>query len=437
MNTLLQKSYYRKAIVYIALIGHFAIPSWIYSQTPSSINVSQSEVVYTVKESKNGRQQAESRMVFASPQEKRVNINWGAILCVFLSISLFLISSAAAIAAFLKWRNTARGTKLAIGCAAVGSFLGSVFFSILFIILLFFHAENPAQPPKPAADALINNFLKKNAADWHDLGANLYAEAKVENNREKLFEAAGYAGIGPILARTTFLLVYCIENRTNRVPYGGTFAEDYPWKYIEPDDKRKLLTQIEFWRKKMPEDLKDYLNARLAVSKQLVDFADKHFYKTPVHLLDGLNGFEKTVEAKHIQSAHRDFNKKWDFAGGYSYSFKMTARAYCSFPDGKESWTEMQKRRIQGLIRNRQIKQIKLHNADYAFSTLRITLKNKKMKNQTVQFKEIYGDICFLKNNIVVHVGCWGEFPGNEDIDPDKVAVRILANFKKPSVPQN
>lgn len=263
-------------------------------------------------------------------------------------------------------------------------------------------------------------------------------ECYIGYTNTNLESAAGYAGIGPFLARTTWILVYSIDNRTERVPYDGKFTKDYPWKYIEPNDIKKLKTQIEFWRNKMPEDLKTYLNARLAVPKQLVDFADKHFYKTPAHLLDGLNGFEKAVETKHIQSVSREFNKKWSFAGGYSYSFKMRASAFCSFPETSESWPDLQKRRISVLQKNTsRYKPIKLQNADYALSTLKITLKDKKMKNQVVQFKEIYGDICFLKNNVMVHVGCWGEFPINEEIDPHKVAVRILANFKKSSISQD
>lgn len=120
-------------------------------------------------------------------------MNWAIVFSILMALFLIVATIIAIVVTIFKWKKAAAGLKFAMGCISLTCFSGSVFFSILFLIFLLSYSSDKAAPERTLASSrIVGNFLQKNSSENHDMGANIFAEAVAENDREKLFESIGY-----------------------------------------------------------------------------------------------------------------------------------------------------------------------------------------------------------------------------------------------------
>ena len=130
----------------------------------------------------------QKNVIQVSAKKTSSHFGWKVFAAVLASFFFFLaaITVVANIATWKKRKTTAR---IALGCGML--FFGFLSLTTVLVTGYIFTFTSPDDRPSEA-EKRIESYMVENAANWQDLGANLFAEAVVEGNRDKLFKAIGY-----------------------------------------------------------------------------------------------------------------------------------------------------------------------------------------------------------------------------------------------------
>lgn len=174
--------------------------------------------------------------------------NWSAIITVICAIFCIFISCILVIISFLRWNKSGQVAKFALGCFAVFSIFLSIVFSISFVVILFANSKPGVEKKQ---DLTTSKFRQQNTETWHNLGANLFAEAVVENNQEKLFDAIGY-----------------LEKACAADPENKAITVDLADAYMEVNSPSLTAIAIEFYESVFESFADDPLLARIIAAYQ-------------------------------------------------------------------------------------------------------------------------------------------------------------------------
>jgi len=120
----------------------------------------------------------------------------GGFLSLTGAIFLFLVGVALAVVNMVLWKKRGVTTRLGLGCAAAMSIAVSMALLALSAFLLLGDGggddSTAASDAFPPPEKVLDDYYAENAEAWRRLGARLYAESVVENDRGKLLKAIQY-----------------------------------------------------------------------------------------------------------------------------------------------------------------------------------------------------------------------------------------------------